>query len=332
MTPDRRTDPGLVSVVVPTYGRDPGHFRTAVESVRAQSYDPIELVVVDDSPDRVSAWLADDATGFVAVRRLRDGDHDGPAAARNAGIRAARGEYIAFLDDDDRWEPPKVARQVARFEAGGDGDPGVVLTGLRRVRDGEPVSYGRSAAAGDVTESILVGRPFTPFSTAMVDAAVADRAGPIDERLRYMEDREWYLRLSQHCRFATVDEPLVDYRLGDHDRLTGEYDAVRESIAVFRAKHRSTAAAYGPGVRRRFDAALTRSLVTSALAAGDFARARRYAVRALLAAPLDPACYAYLAAALGGRTTYAMAQRVNRTANRARHVVRGALRRVRSTV
>lgn len=322
MSGRRRPEAQLVSVILPTYGRDPQHFRAAVESVRAQSYEPIEVVVVDDSPEDVSAWLEGETEGFAAVRRLRDGVHDGPAAARNAGIRASSGAFVAFLDDDDTWAPGKISRQVDRFRDGDDREPGIVLTGLRRMRDGEVVSYGRSATAGDVTEAILVGRPFTPFSTAMVRATAADRAGPIDERLRYMEDREWYLRLSQHCRFATIGEPLVDYRLGDHERLTRDYEAVLDGVELLIEKHRSTAAAYGQIVERRFISALTRTLVPSALRAGEYADARRYAIRALRAYPLDPDCYAYLFAALGGRWTYRAAQRANRAANRFAHRLR----------
>jgi glycosyltransferase involved in cell wall biosynthesis len=312
--------PGLVSVVVPTYGRNADRFRAAVESVAQQTYDPIELVVVDDSPDAVSAPLDDAGLGLDAVRCIRDGDHEGPAGARNTGIDAARGEFVAFLDDDDRWLPSKVARQVERFRAG-DG-VGAVVTGLKRVRDDEVVSVARPADEGDVTRSILVGRPLPPFSALMVRRRFVDEAGPIDERLAYLEDREWCLRLSQHCAFGAVDDPLVVYGLDESDRLTGDYEAARAAVDRFVGKHRSTAAAYGGLTERRFVAALSRTLVTSALSAGEFADARRFALRALRAYPFDPEGYAYLLATVGGRATYVPLQRVNRAASRLRHAFR----------
>src|SRR5262249_24365681 len=103
----------LVSVVMPVYNGEK-YLRHSVETVLAQSYWPLELVAVDDGSTDGSAGLL--ASYGAPVRVVRQ-TNAGVAAARDAGIAAARGELIAFLDQDDWWRPTKVARQVALFRA-----------------------------------------------------------------------------------------------------------------------------------------------------------------------------------------------------------------------
>src|SRR5215831_13288100 len=109
----------LVSAVIPTYNYA-RYVTGAVESVLAQSFDDLEIVVVDDgSTDET----ADTLRPFLdRIRYIRQG-HRGLAAARNTGIRVARGPYVAFLDSDDLWLPEKVSVQIARL----NGDPAVGL-------------------------------------------------------------------------------------------------------------------------------------------------------------------------------------------------------------
>lgn len=101
MTGNRIADEPLVSVVLPTYDR-PAFLRSAVESVAAQTYTNVELIVVDDdSPTPAAEAIDEDLLGSsITLRVLRGEGNRGVNAARNEGIRAAGGEYIAFLDDD----------------------------------------------------------------------------------------------------------------------------------------------------------------------------------------------------------------------------------------
>ena len=299
---DQRERP-LVSVVVPTYGRSETHLREAVDSVRAQTYDNVELLIVDDSPGEVSASLeAGDLAGFA---RITGRDHRGAGDARNTGIWRAEGRYLAFLDDDDTWHPEKLARQVARLE--GSEEVGVVYTALEYIRDGDGRRLNTSAAAttGDVTRDLLEGANLGTFSTLLVDASLVPRAGLVDPRFPVFEDREWCLRLSRHCRFASVSDPLVRYRRGDHDQLTDGFRELRDTVLpLFERKHRPLAAAYGPDCERRFRAALRRSCALAAMSSGEYGEARRYALAALRFAPTDRQAWAYLAAAAGGPYTY----------------------------
>jgi len=296
----------LVSVVVPTYGRDHAHLRTAVESVDAQTYRPLELVVVDDSKADVRSTVT--GATDVPTRIRRGGDHGGAGAARNTGIGAAEGSYIAFLDDDDMWEPEKLERQVAATET--DPEIGLVVTGQRYVRDGERIGRRFPDVDGDVTQALLRGARLCPFSAAMVRASAVRQAGLVDESLPIWEDLEWYVRLSQHCRVATIDAPLVTRRMGDHKQLTDDFEQLRDhAYPRMRDKHRSLAAEYGPDVERRFVASLAASVATTALSAGQYADAYRFAKRAVFADPRFIRGYLLLLVSLGGRPAY----RVTRT-------------------
>lgn len=123
-----------VSVVIPAFNALRYLPRT-VDSALAQSFGDFEVLIVDDeSTDGTADWVR-----TIADRRVRllEQKNQGAAAARNAGIRQARGEYIAFLDADDLWEPAKLERQVACLDA--RPEVGVVYTWVRVIdQDGEP--------------------------------------------------------------------------------------------------------------------------------------------------------------------------------------------------
>ena len=114
---DPSSDPPPVSVVLPAYNRA-GAIRGAVESVLRQSFTNFELIVVDDcSTDATAAEVAEIAD--PRVRLIRHAENRGASAARNTGIREARGPWVAFQDSDDEWLPLKLEKQMARLMAPG---------------------------------------------------------------------------------------------------------------------------------------------------------------------------------------------------------------------
>jgi len=314
--------PPRVSVVVPTYNR-PDKLRRAVGTVLDQTYHPVEIVVVDDHSDvPASDVLGDPDSGpdldtdpgpdldldaLAAVTVVRHERNRGANAARNTGIREASGEFVAFLDDDDRWAPGKLERQVAAFESGGE-RVGLVYTGARYVYpDGERVISG--TVSGDVTRDILEGAAIAEFSAVMVRASVVERAGLPDERFPSWQDHEWFLRLSLHCEFAVVPEPLT-IRHWDHDGRIGEdFERRRDvSFPLFVEKHRDLAREYG--LERRFVASLLETLVISAAQNGHYGETRRLAFRTIRTDPTLVTAWLYLLACLGGGLTYRPAQRL----------------------
>ncbi|RDI69650.1 glycosyltransferase family 2 protein [Halopelagius longus] len=300
-----------VSVVIPTYGR-PDYLPDAVESVAAQTYSNVELVVVDDhSPEPVEPVLEDLSLDGLSWRCLRHEENRGANAARRTGIEATDGEIVAFLDDDDYWEPRLVERYLEAFDAGGS-EVGVVAAGVQIVdADGEQIGSVVPEYAGDVTERLLRGTlQAATFSRFAVRREVFDDAGYPDERLPSLQDREWHIRLSQHARYASVPEALVVRRVTDHGQITDNFEKKRdESVPLIVEKHESLAASYGEDCRREFLSNFDRTLGFSALRNGYYRDSVRHLLRSIRRDPTQVSAYGYLALAIGGPFTYGSARR-----------------------
>jgi len=195
----------LVSVVMPLHNAA-DRVEVGVRSVQGQSLADWELLVVDDASTddsvvRVEALAAGDAR----VRVLRLERNGGPAVARNAGIREARGRYIAFLDSDDAWAPEKLARQVALMEQGAV----FSFTAMERFDE-----KGNRLAVAGVPERIgyeeLLKTNYIGCSTAMYDAQVFGKVEmPLIDR---RQDYGLWLRLLKRVKCAHgLNEPLVRY-------------------------------------------------------------------------------------------------------------------------
>ncbi len=208
-TTPRVPPPPRVSVVVPSYNAE-RFLPAALDSALAQTGVALEVVVVDDG--------SSDGTGVILQRyadriRAMHQDHRGPAAARNAAIRDAHGEYVALLDADDRFRPGKLARQVAVLDA--QPDVGIVYTGWDVVDgDGSPLPHqGWSRDEGDVLPRLLLGNLAHPVAVLLRRAQILD-AGGFDETLQVNEDWDLFLRLTlRGARWACVDAPLCEYRV-----------------------------------------------------------------------------------------------------------------------
>ena len=306
--PSVSADTSLVSVVLPTYDR-PDRLRRALESVAAQTYPGIELVVVDDcSPTPLRPVVESvDLDTLQRVTYLRNEENRGGSATRNRGIRACTGEYVAFLDDDDEWKQTKIARQVETFEASDD-DVGLVYVGTELRRDGRPVNTVVHALRGWVTEDLLRGASISEYSGVMVRDDVFDTVGYPDERFPSWQDREWFVRLSTEYAFAVCEEPLVVRHLEGDDRVTKNYTTKRDvTYPLFVETFRPLAAEYG--VERAFEAAMAGKMGRTAVQHGHYGDARRFLLRSLRLDPRDGEGYLFLATALGGRYTYAPARR-----------------------
>jgi teichuronic acid biosynthesis glycosyltransferase TuaG len=203
-----------VSVLVPAYAA--ARFIAAtLDSVAAQTYRDFEVVVVDDgSPDdtkpAVDAWLARTRTPGVCVRR----PNGRIAAARNTGLREAKGELIALLDHDDFWTPDKLTLTVAEFDA----HPEAVLVGhhVDVVRDGRVLrTERRGPAVPDMYERLLfVGNAVSPSgATFRRDKALEIGGFRENPEFNTVEDYDFWLRLSRVGPFRFVDRTLASYTL-----------------------------------------------------------------------------------------------------------------------
>lgn len=302
------TDSPLVSVVIPTYNR-PERLRQALESVAAQTYAPIELVVVDDcSPTSLAPVVESvDLDALQQVRYLRNEENIGGNASRSRAIEVCTGEYVAFLDDDDEWKPTKTARQVETFEASDD-DVGLVYVGTELRRDGRAVNTVIHSLRGRVTEALLCGESISEYSGVMVRSEVLETVGTPDEQFPSWQDREWFVRISLEYAFEVCEEPLVVRHLEGDDRVTKNYLTKRDvTYPLFMKTFRPLAVEYG--VERAFEAAMTGKMGRTAVQHGYYADARRFLFQSLRLDPTDLEGYLFLATALGGRYTYVPAKR-----------------------
>jgi glycosyltransferase involved in cell wall biosynthesis len=220
-----------VSVIIATHKR-PDACRAAVESVLAQSPLPLEVLVVDDaSPpgvaDELRAWCASqESVTFVGLT-----ENHGPAGARNAGIARARAEWIAFLDDDDRWLPGKLAAQWVEAETGRWDVIGA--NGVRR--DGRPF-YDEPPPREPTYADVHVANPII-LSTALTLRARVLEAGGFPAGRRHAEDYELWLAIADRgARFLVLDDALVEYEDAQPERLSTELIPLQYAMARLAAR------------------------------------------------------------------------------------------------
>ena len=302
MVTDSSENP-VVTVVITTYNR-PECLRKAVETVSNQNYEPIELVVVDDCSRKPAAEVLADVTPNVESFIIRRHETNrGANAARNTGIESASGEFIAFLDDDDRWEPEKLSKQVKTFQRG-EKDLGLVYTGRKIVEEGRVLETAiPEPVEEDMTKELLCRNPIGTQSTVMVRSSVAEQV-PFDEEIPRWADLEWFVGVSTVCELAVVEEPLVIYTRDAHNRISDDYDKLRESYHRFRTKYKNLSAEYGWLFKRKMLAYTAFRAGKASINDRNYHEARRYFFNSLWNYPFERSFYPYAAAALGGRVTH----------------------------
>lgn len=203
-------DRPVVSVVIATYNMA-GYLPLAVRSALDQTYRDIEVLIVDDGStdgtrNRVEPLLDDPRVRYLQQK------NGGQAVAKNHGVRESRGDYVAFLDADDIWEPEKLELQMPLFVR--SARTGVVFSRLAYIDE----SGARLRVAdnelfrGRVTGPLLI-RNFIGFGSCVVRKACFDRLGGFDETIGMGIDYDLWLRFSSEYEFDFVDRPLLRYRV-----------------------------------------------------------------------------------------------------------------------
>jgi glycosyltransferase involved in cell wall biosynthesis len=189
-----------ISVVIPAYNAA-GFLPRSIASVVAQTLAPCEVIVVDDGSTDNTAAVAAALGARVITRR-----NSGPSAAKNSGVQAASGDWVAFLDADDRWSPGKLESQV------GDVSAQTILsfTGLRVFDDHGIRSESLAPDAADAVEMLRYTNPITN-SSVLVRRDAFLRSGGFREEIRHGEDWELWFRLSRQGQFSAVPAALTDY-------------------------------------------------------------------------------------------------------------------------
>lgn len=226
-------DNPLVSVIIPTHFRNE-QLRKAIRSAQNQTYDSIEIIVVDDSGERhAEPVCADFDVTYLAHEENRGGN-----PARNTGIDAASGAYVQLLDDDDELAERKIEKQVELLESS-DG-VGVVYCGLEDP-DGTEL-YPTPGARGDVYLDALRILPLDPClnGTMLIDSRVLDEIYPLADR-GAADDIGMKIRLAERTRFEYIDEILYYKGASDSHRSSGRAfdravaEIIRENLSAYRS-------------------------------------------------------------------------------------------------
>jgi glycosyltransferase involved in cell wall biosynthesis len=285
VTPSARTPE--VSIVIPTRNRWALLDQALAGALRQEDVEA-EVVLVDDgSSEPMPAPTR--RLGDPRVRVLRSPERRGVARARNLGIGAARGEWVAFLDDDDLWSPGKLRAQLdaaARERADFAYGSAVVVDETLRVRHQQPAPPARGIAGELLVRNAIPGG----CSNVLARTALVRRLGGFDETLSVLADWDLWIRLALHAPAAASPAVLVAYLSHPGNMVVrGEYDTLRE---FRRLEEKHAAASRAAGVRfdrrrvyryfarghrragRRLDAARTYlRLAAAERSAGDVGRA-----------------------------------------------------------
>lgn len=222
-----------LSVVIPTYER-PEFLKGAIDSAVEQTFDDIEVVVVDDGS---RGDYATEVTGRFPehVRCIVHGENQGLSAARNTGLEHARGKYIAFLDDDDRWRHDKLELQVKALEA----NP---LTGFATCRlaaidsDGNLLRCDGEVVSGDISNEILTRNIIGTPSRVVVRQDALPGKRPFDNNISSTQDWDLFIRVCQDWEVAGVNEVLC-YRTRHGGMSSDPGEAKTDNMRVIE-KHR----------------------------------------------------------------------------------------------
>lgn len=201
----------LVSVIIPNYNY--AHYlREALDSVLAQTYPRVEIIVIDDGSRDDSK---DVIRSYGERVRLIEQKNQGVSAARNRGVEASSGELIAFLDADDVWMPAKLELQVQRILE--DAEIGLVHCGLEEIdSSGRSLGIRLEGMEGSVSKEILLFDRAVILgagSTALVPRQTFDAVGGFDTRLSTSADWDFCYRVAHRQPVAFVSEALVRYRV-----------------------------------------------------------------------------------------------------------------------
>ncbi|VAX38260.1 hypothetical protein MNBD_UNCLBAC01-2037 [hydrothermal vent metagenome] len=203
-----------ISVIISTYNRAP-LLKRAISSVLVQTFQNFELIIVNNA----SVDNTEEVVQFFDDSRIRYVCHDknkGGPAARNTGIKLAVGKYFAFLDDDDKWLPKKLSKQVKKMDASSE-KVGLVYVGTEIV-DNKTQKTLRSYEPqfkGNVYKYLLVRTILGSVSSVLIRKECFGKVGLFDEELSSCQDWDMWLRISQEYEFDFVPEFLVKIYMHD---------------------------------------------------------------------------------------------------------------------
>jgi len=202
-----------VTVAVATYNR--AHLLDGlIENILNQTFSDFEIVIVNDGSTDETAVVLEQYTDHDRIRIHHHDENQGVGAAKDTAASLAKGQYVAFLDDDDRWHPTKLEKQISRFESLSD-EYAVVQTKMENIQDGETVDISQISQTEWIYPEILV-KCMISFSTVMIRRECLEVVGGFDPSFPRVVDWDLWIRVAKHYKFAGIDDILTRrYRQDD---------------------------------------------------------------------------------------------------------------------
>lgn len=283
-----------VSVVIPAWNAE-AFIEKTLESIEKQTYKNHEIIVVDDgsgdgTEKKVRNFLAERSLNGICIRQ----ENKKIAGARNTGMRAAQGEFIALLDHDDLWYPSKLEKVMAEFDRHPEAD--LIGHHINMTKDGKLVATMRKGPASPrmYERLLLVGNALAPSATVFrKDKALAIGGFRENPEFNTVEDYDFWMRLSRVGKFHFIDEVLAEYPIVARS-ASSRVQYHHDNLEALLRDHFREYFGERPGViarllmRRRL-AAVYRSAAGQLLESGeDAGKLKDYVVRMLKEFPLDP--------------------------------------------
>lgn len=273
-----------VSVIIPTFNR--AHvLYYALKSVLEQTFQNFEIFVVDDASTDSTPELVEQFDD-PRIHYIRFETNRKSAAARNAGMEAARGEYIAFLDSDDEWRPTKLEKQVALMDSLGE-EWGCSYTGAYVNKVGGLTRHRvyNPRRSGFLVRDLLMQKMVIWTPTFMFRRSCLKEVGLMDEQLVRSQDVDFYIRLLEKYKIKALDEPLVNIYLALNKNLA---KVAGESRLILIGKHTSLIESMGVFTSRYIYSISDLIQAESLFTEGETMRGLRLARQAILRNPFLP--------------------------------------------
>ena len=288
-----------VSIIIPTYNRA-NLLSRAIKSVLNQTFKDFELIIVDDgSTDNTKGVVEEFQKKDSRIKYIWQENSGAPAKPKNTGIRQARGEYVAFLDDDDEWFPKKLEKQIELFEdnIGFVGCNILIVDQISQLLK----KFKMPEYPYKIFFEKLLGGDFTfTSSIVVVKREVLDEFGFFDENLKFGDDWDLWLRISKKYRFAFVPDFLVKYYIHQgsttpHLHPEKEAKEFEYIFSKYQKDYRRYPVIYSMHLRK---------LASRYCASGKLNKGRKYYVKSIKLNPLNLKSYLYLLLSFLGERTF----------------------------
>lgn len=216
----------MVSVIITTYKRPLNILKRAIDSVCAQTYREIEILVINDNPDENAISeikrLINKYKQSMDIKYIDYGINKGANYARNVGIANAKGKYIAFLDDDDEWLPTKIEKQVRKMED--ISEVGIVYCNFYIMTDNKKKERKIKKIDNEYKlQAILKENFIGSTSFPLIRKSAIEEVGNFDTKMESCQEYELYIRILKKWNLACIEEELGIYYLGTGSTFKNNY-------------------------------------------------------------------------------------------------------------